>query len=160
MEDDKEETKEALLNLFISLDYIDYCKKILKNVKFEYENELLSPREIDKIIKTLADLDDDTKWKKLINKIVDLADNDNKYIEWNKRMQITCEQCGHYPLIKEKISKYHPEWIRVQKEREKIINDEEEKIYLRVEKESCEQCGNIEYSSCGIDKNPEEGLRG
>lgn len=58
---------------------------------------------------------------------------------------------------------YHP-WfgttssIKVQKEREKIINDKEE-LHLRVEKETCENCGNVEYASCGVDDIPEEGLR-
>lgn len=154
MEDD--EFQESIMNLIKTLEYIDY---------FRYEKKTKMVFEIDGILyesdilrDSLGKLDKYT-WKKVVDHIGKLAEDDDEFSDFIEWRNASCEKC--MTVVKgEKCSRYHPEWGKYNLANGEYNNSGEDYdppscVTLR----TCPNCGYIDSCASGIDEDPEGGIK-
>jgi hypothetical protein len=161
MEDKLNEMDKSVLRLMVSMQYLDYCieieKEKIKKVIFEHNGTLFSPKQVKRLITKLANGDDVENWEKLVKKISKMAGNDKQFELYLKECDSLCEKCDA-EVVKNKVSKYHPEWLVAQKDYWKTCKIKNKDEYVRVEQVLCPDCKHTFYQYSGIDKKPEEGI--
>lgn len=161
----KKENKfeKEIVGMILLSEYIGYIKNIKKDTKFMfvYRNEIMDLRTVEKIFKSFGKGKGDIieNWSNFTKEFGKIAAEDKEFMDYLDDMDERCEKCGYKPVKREKLSRYHKDWIKEQKEYEKEFGKDNKKDLIGVFIEICPNCNDEVVVSTGIDENPEEGLR-
>lgn len=151
-----EDQEEELYQIFICIEYLEFIKSVEKEVLIYYKDELITPRIADKIFNSFRINGPDQEFLNVFSKY---ALEDEDFLEYLDERENTCEECGHSPIHKSKLSRHHPSWIEAQSQVEKEFGPIENEEFARVELWKCPACRYENIVCCGLDLDPEEGLK-
>ena len=153
------EITKAVLAQIVCIQYLDYLGTVKKKILFEHQGELITPKLARKILKSFSKIKQTKNWKVFIKKFAKYALEDKEFPKWLEDMEMTCEECGYVPIKREKCSRYHIEWNKLQEDMRKDVGTNTKTKPYGVYREKCSQCGHEYFIVTGEDNNPEEGLR-